>query len=424
MNAVDAPAIWPGDWSEALRLDRAPGLIDIDAVLTMMVARAAQAQRRTIGFPAATDIDWSRTLGLFTRLFNNVGDPGTAPSGAAHTNALEVEVIRWFADVVGLPQNDRWGYVTSGGTESNIAALRVARDRYPDAVLYLTHASHYSIRKTAGLLGIHPHDVAMVRDSWYGEMDYGHFEQLVARHSGRPAIVVATAGTTLWEAVDQPDRIETILDEYGVTRRHVHVDAALSGIPLALDGMLGLGAGSPIDSIAISGHKFLGTPIPCGVVVMRDSVRVERGEHINYTATLDSTVLGSRCGQAAALLWTAIATYGRNGHQARALRARRIAAYAVERISALGWPVYRHPDAFTVVLQTPPAALTAEFGWVLSTDGDFCHIICMPGVTKEVVDEFVADLGRVVARWAVMAECRSRPVWRGLEAGEDRILSA
>ena len=48
----------------------------------------------------------------------------------------------------------------------------------------------------------------------------------------------------------------------------------------------------------------------------------------------------------------------------------------------------------------------------------------MPGVTKDVVDEFVADLGRVVARWAVMAECRSRPVWRGADAGEDRILSA
>jgi histidine decarboxylase len=423
---VDGSGIRPEDWAEAIRLDRAPGLTDVDAVMSTLVSRAARAQRRTIGFPAATDIDWSRTQRVFTRLFNNVGDPGTAPSGEAHTNSLEVEVVRWFADVVGLPQNDRWGYVTSGGTESNIAALRVARDRFPDAVLYLTHASHYSIRKTANLLGLHPKDVVVVRDSWYGEMDYGHFEKLVARYKGRPAIVVATAGTTLWEAVDQTDRIETILDAYGVMRRHVHVDAALSGIPLALDGTLGLGAGSPIDSIAISGHKFLGTPIPCGVVVMRDSVRVSRGEHISYTATVDSTVLGSRCGQAAVVLWAAIAMYGRNGHQARALRARRVAAYAVERIGSTGWPVFRHPDAFTVVLQTPPLSLAAEFGWVLSVDGDYCHIICMPGVSHEVVDEFVADLGRVVARWAVMAECRTRPQnsgWRAVGAGEDRVLS-
>ena len=418
-------AVPPQDWAEAIRLGRSPSLIDVEGVLATVLARAAQAQHRTIGFPAATDIDWSRVQGLFTRLFNNVGDPATAPGGEAHTNSLEVEVVQWFADLVGLPQYDRWGYVTSGGTEGNIAALKVARDRFPDAVLYLTHASHYSIRKTAGLLGLGPSDVVAVGDSWYGEMDYEHFEQLVAGHRGRPAIVVATAGTTLWEAVDQPDRIEAILHRHGVYRHHIHVDAALAGVPLALDGFLGLGAGSPVDSVAMSGHKFLGTPIPCGIVVLRDSVRVERGEHIAYTATLDSTVLGSRCGQAAALLWAAIAWYGRSGHHARALRARQVAAYAVERIRAHGWPVFRHASAFTVVLQTPPPAITSEFGWVLSTDGDYCHIICMPGVTYDIVDDFVADLERVVRRFTTIVPIRTRPEvsWRTPVAGGDSLLS-
>lgn len=415
----------PEDWAEAIKLGRSPAMIDVEGVLATVLARADQAQRRTIGFPAATDIDWSRMRGLFTRLFNNVGDPATAPSGAAHTNSLEVEVVQWFADLVGLPQYDRWGYVTSGGTEGNIAALKVARDRFPNAVLYLTHATHYSIPKTAGLLGLHPSDVVSVSDSWYGEMDYEHLEHLVARHRGRPAIVVATGGTTLWEAVDQPDRIESILHRNGVYRHHIHVDAALAGIPLALDGFLGLGDGSPVDSVAISGHKFLGTPIPCGVVVMRDSVRVERGEHIAYTATLDSTVLGSRCGQAAALLWAAIALYGRNGHHVRAVQARQVAGYAVERISAHGWPVFRHPSAFTVVLQTPPPAITSEFGWVLSTDGDYCHIICMPGISHDVIDDFTADLERVVRRFTTIIPLRNRPEpsWRAPVIGGDPLLA-
>lgn len=418
--------ISPEDWAEAIKLGRTPALIDVEGVIGTLVARADRAQRRTIGFPAATDIDWSRVRGLFSRLFNNVGDPSTPPGGAAHTNSLEVEVVKWFADLVGLPQSDRWGYVTSGGTESNIAALRVARDRYPDAVLYLTHASHYSIRKTADLLGLHPSDVVLVEDGRYGEMDYEHFEYLVDRNRTRPAIVVATAGTTLWEAVDQTDQIEAILHGYGVDRRHVHVDAALSGIPLALDGMLGLGAGSPVDSVAISGHKFLGTPIPCGVVVMRDSVRVSRGEHVNYVAAVDSTVLGSRTGQASALLWAAIAMYGRNGHHLRAEQARLVAAYAVERISGLGWPVYRHPAAFTVVMQTPPPALVSEYGWVLSVDGDLCHIICMPGVARDVIDDFVSDLGRVIGRPVLVPHrrnSRSDLAWRSTAAGEDQLLS-
>ncbi len=50
----------------------------------------------------------------------------------------------------------------------------------------------------------------------------------------RPAVVVATAGTTMTEAVDSTARIAQILDRHGVRDRHIHVDTALSGTPLAL----------------------------------------------------------------------------------------------------------------------------------------------------------------------------------------------
>jgi histidine decarboxylase len=360
---------------------------DPAAVFQMLMDQAAAGQAAAIGYPGAVDIDYAPVLPLFTRLFNNVGDPNTDPGGTAHTKPLERAVVDWCADLLGMPATDRWGYVTAGGTEGNLAAVHAALHRHRDAVVYYSRAAHYSIGKILDILGT---DGLVIDTDPAGEMDYRHLNTLVAEHRDRPAIVIATAGTTMTEAVDDPARIQAVLQAHGVRRRHVHVDAALSGIPLALDGVLRFDA--TIDSVAVSGHKFFGTPIPCGVVLLRDSDR-RAGPHIAYTDTLDTTVSGSRCGQAAALLWHAIAVHGHAGHRARVQRARDLAAHTADRLTAIGWPAWRHPHAFTVVLRTPPASITRK--WLLATDGDWSHVICMPGITRAQMDAFLTDLAQL-----------------------------
>ena len=360
--------------------------IDPAAVLHSMLHQAAAGVPTAIGYPGAVDIDYTTVLPLFGRLFNNLGDPSTPPGDAANTTMLERAVVDWCADLLALPALDRWGYVTAGGTEGNLAAIHAAHHRYPDAVAYHSRAAHYSIGKVLGIVGI---DTVPVGADDRGEMDYHHLDEALAQHPGRPAIVIATAGTTMTEAVDDTARIRAVLDRHGVAARHVHVDAALAGVPLALDGTLRFDPAGAVASVTFSGHKFFGTPIPCGVVLMRDSTR-KQGQHIAYTATLDSTVSGSRCGQAAALLWYAIATYGARGHRYRAVQARELAAYTAARLTAIGWPAWRHPHAFTVVLRTPPAEVTRK--WLLATDGDWSHTLCMPGITHAQMDAFISDV--------------------------------
>jgi histidine decarboxylase len=360
--------------------------INVSAVFQTLIDQATSGQPTSIGFPGAVDIDYSAVLPLFGRLWNNVGDPSTPPGGTAHTNALERAVIDWCADVLALPRDDRWGYVTAGGTEGNLAALHAAHRRFPNAIAYFSRSAHYSIRKVVDIVGI-PSQVVDTDD--FGEMNYKHLDMLVARFPDRPAIVVITAGTTMTEAIDDAGQVLAILQAHGVRNQHLHVDAALAGIPLALDGLLRLDDQSGIDSAAISGHKFFGTPVPCGVVLMRESTR-RQAQHIAYTATLDTTVTGSRSGQAAALLWYAIATYGRDGHRARTAAARELAAYTTQQLTAMNWPAWRHPDAFTVVLRTPDSAVTKK--WLLATDGASSHTICMPGITKGQIDAFLSDL--------------------------------
>jgi histidine decarboxylase len=360
--------------------------IDVAAVFQTLVDQAASGQPTSIGFPGAVDIDYSPVLPLFGRLWNNVGDPSTPPGGTAHTNVLERAVINWCADLLALPRDDRWGYVTAGGTEGNLAALHAAHRRYPNAIAYFSSAAHYSIRKVIDIVGI-PSQIVDVDD--FGEMNYEHLDMLVARFPERPAIVVITAGTTMTEAIDDASRVQAVLRARGIRNRHLHVDAALAGIPLALDGLLCLDDESGIHSAAISGHKFFGTPVPCGVVLMRESTR-RQAQHIAYTATLDTTVTGSRNGQAAALLWYAIATYGHDGHRARAAAARELATYTTQQLNAMNWPAWRHPAAFTVVLRTPDPGVTNK--WILATEGTSSHTVCMPGITRIQIDAFLSDL--------------------------------
>ncbi|MFY1659408.1 histidine decarboxylase [Micromonospora sp. WMMD1274] len=372
--------------ADAADLSRAP--LDATAVLEHLVREADAAAATSIGFPGAVDLDQSDVMArLGTRLWNNIGDPADT-SGVAHTRVLEQAVIAWVADTLAMPAQDRWGYVTTGGTEGNLSALHAALRHHPTARIFYSAAAHYSIPKIARILGA---PGVLIKAHPDGEMDYQHLAEQVQRRRRWPAIVVATVGTTMTEAVDDTGRIRAVLDEHGIGG-HVHVDAALSGIPLALDGRLHLDDALGIGSIAISGHKFFGLPVPCGVVLVRDSVRTHGGR-VAYTATADTTITGSRCGLAAALLWHAIAIHGREGHRWRALQARRLAAYTVDQLTAAGWPAWRHPHAFTVVLPTPPEPVRKK--WLLASDGDTSHLICMPGVTRGQIDAFVADIADI-----------------------------
>jgi histidine decarboxylase len=225
-------------------------------------------------------------------------------------------------------------------------------------------------------------------------MRYDALGAAAAARSARPAIVAATAGTTMTEAVDIPAAVAAALHQSGIRDRHVHLDAALSGIPLALDdrwrSAVDLGHPAGPDSLCISGHKFLGTPLPCGVVLARRDHLAYIRRTIDYISGPDVTISGSRPGLAALQLWYALRRPGLPGHHARATAARELARYATARLGAIGWDCWRHEHAFTVVLRTPPAPVLAR--WSLATEGERSHIVCMPGVRRAQIDAFIDDL--------------------------------
>ncbi|GAA0547641.1 hypothetical protein GCM10010172_31810 [Paractinoplanes ferrugineus] len=223
-----------------------------------------------------------------------------------------------------------------------------------------------------------------------GQIDYTDLTRKAARHRSRPAIVVATIGTTMTEAVDDVAHVHNALDAAGIRHRYVHSDAALAGVPLATTAdrpAFDLADGA--DSISVSGHKFFGTTVVCGIVLSRRRPE-ELGPAVPYLNTHDTTISGSRNGIAAAMLWHAVTSLGKAGHAERAYRARELAAYAVQRLHTIGWPAWRNPLSFTVMLKRLPGELAAI--WPLPTHGDWSHVVCMPGVETSHIDRLVDAL--------------------------------
>ena len=66
----------------------------------------------------------------------------------------------------------------------------------------------------------------------------------------------------------------------------------------------------PIDSIAVSGHKMLGCPMPCGIALTRKEHVKNVEERIDYLNSVDTTIMGSRNGQTALYLWYSLRKKG------------------------------------------------------------------------------------------------------------------
>ncbi|HKT05215.1 MAG TPA: histidine decarboxylase [Rugosimonospora sp.] len=370
-----------------------PATVRARTRLAELTSRLDAAGSATLGFPASYDIDWSPLAPIFSRgLLNNLGDAYTDGLYPLHVKDFEREAVDALADLFRAPAGDRWGYVTGGATEGILHGLWLARRLYPRAVVYHSTAAHPGVSKAVDVLGMRS---LVLRTDAYGELDYTDLLEQARRLRHRPAVVVANVGTTMTEATDDVRQILAALDSVSVPvgRRFVVADAALSGIPLAFVDPArrpGFDLHDGADVVVISGHKFLATPMPCAAVVARACIATTASPPVTYTGSPDTTVSSSRNGHAVLAIWYALTVLGRDGLASRAHQARRLAAYLHTRLGGLGWPADRRPLAMTVTIAAPSAPLRRR--WRLAVQEGRSHIVCVPGVTRELLDEFLASL--------------------------------
>jgi histidine decarboxylase len=154
----------------------------------------------------------------------------------------------------------------------------------------------------------------------------------------------------------------------------------------------------PIGSITISGHKFLGCPIPCGVLLTRLEHINTLCKDVEVIGSRDTTISGSRSGHAPIFLWYALQKRGIIGLQNEVHKCMMNARYLHGKLRDAGIGTMLNEYSNTVVFEKP---LDFEFirKWNLAYQGNIAHVVVMQHVTIEMLDSFVDEFTQKRAIW-------------------------
>ena len=194
---------------------------------------------------------------------------------------MERRLIDWTVGRIGLTGGD--GVFTSGGTQSNLQGLFLARERalrdldgsrrenLPRLRLLVGAAGHFSVARAALLLGLDEGAVITVGGDGDGRLDPDAVAREVTRLESAGDVVMAvsaTAGTTDRGTIDPLASIARLCAEHGVW---LHVDAAYGGGLLLSPTRRHLLEGvEQADSVTVDFHKTFFQPVSSSAILVRD----------------------------------------------------------------------------------------------------------------------------------------------------------
>lgn len=346
------------------------------------------------GYPYNLNFDHQK-LGEFLKYsINNLGDPNAKSNYGVHSLDFEIQVIQYFAHLWKMPIEDCFGYITTCGTEGNLYGVLLGREAFPDGILYSSVETHYSIFKACRFYRM---EYESIDTQYTGEMNYELFEKALQKHLDKPAIVNVNIGTTVKGGIDNLDKVLEILKRNGFDedRFFIHCDGALFALILPFleehHDAPEVSFKKPIGSMSVSGHKFLGSPMPSGVVLTYKKYAQNIENQLKEFHSNDQTILGSRNGQAAIALWYSLREKGTETFQKDVNQCIENSYFLLDLLRKEGISAYLNKNSNTVVLERPQDD-ELVYKWQLACKGTICHVVVMQNVTKEKLIEFVEEL--------------------------------
>lgn len=351
---------------------------------------------KCIGYPVNLDLDMSYFKELSQFPFYNVGvipfDSNQIIDNHAalgiDTRVHESKVLNFIAGLYHIPDDEWFGYIGSGSTEANIFGLYLARELYPDGILYCSDKSHYSIFKASKILKL---ELCCIPSHVTGEINIGVLEKEIKKNLDRPVILNLNIGTTMSGAIDKIEPIVTMLENYDVQNHYIHCDAALFGMMLPfIDNSPLPTFKNPIDSLVISGHKFIGSPMPCGLILTKKQYVDKISKPVEYAKTPDVTIAGIRNGHTALIMWHAIQSRGKQGFARETKLCIENARFLYDNLININYPTKINDYSNIVLLKKPSQAIVDK--WDLATEGEWAHVVVMQHVNRKSLTEFIHDI--------------------------------
>ena len=277
-------------------------------------------------------------------------------------------------------------------------------------------------------------------DAGPGTIDIDALEKLVDFFSarGHPIVVLFNYGTSMKGACDDVktagERLVNVLKKNDMYERTLqdpsnpsksvvrkqfwfHVDGAISAAYMPFlemaykSGVTNIEPASIFDfrldfvsSIVTSGHKYIGTPCPCGIYLTRTKLLPSRESSALCIGSVDTTISLSRNGHSSILLWSFISSNSYDTQVACIIQCQNLVKYAVSKLKDLekhvGFDlrIMNFPPSLSIMFIKPNTNIVLKYSLMLtslhidSKKIDFAQIYIMRHVTRDKINSFIADL--------------------------------
>jgi glutamate/tyrosine decarboxylase-like PLP-dependent enzyme len=324
---------------------------------------------------------------------------------------IQSEVVAIVADWF-QGGSDAAGFITSGGTESLLLAVKGSRERgrsernitTPNVVL--PTSAHAAFEKACHYFGVESRRVP-VRADW--RADVAAMEAAIDENT---VMLVASAPQYPQGVIDPVAEIAALADHRDI---NCHVDACMGGVTLTYLARLGYPIPAwnfevpGVTSISVDLHKYGYSAKGCGVLVHRS--KALRAHHTYVTTNWlggmygSSGVLGTKGGGPWAAAWAVLHYLGDEGYlrvTAEARRACETLTAAIESIPELA--LRARPDSTLLAFGGRDGldvfAVADELwrhGWYVDRQGPPDSLHCtVNAVHSTVIDEFIVALRSAV----------------------------
>ena len=326
---------------------------------------------------------------------SNMGDFGLFPG----TRELESKVVNMMGSLMGDPK--ACGYITTGGTESNIQAMRTARNlskkKHPNIVV--PASAHFSFDKISDLLGIELRKASLDHEF---KVDIDSVNSLIDDNT---IALVGIAGSTEFGQVDPIDKLAEIALSNNL---FLHVDAAFGGFVIPfLDKKYDFDFSvKGVTSITADPHKMGLSTIPAGGLLFREEACLLPLEIDTPYLTIrkQHSLAGTRSGAAVAAAYAVMMHLGMDGYRKLVGGCMKMTHRLVEGVRGFGIEPLIEPVMNIVALDVPDLDKVRKElrkkGWITSITRtpQAMRLIIMPHLSEESIGMFISDFGKCIGK--------------------------
>jgi tyrosine decarboxylase/aspartate 1-decarboxylase len=325
-------------------------------------------------------------------LETNLGDPELFPG----TKKIELEYISFVSSLLNAPKSSS-GLIGSGGSESNIAAIWIAKKLNRKKGIIVPASAHFSFEKISSIMDIKLTYIPLNKDY---SMDINRLKKKI---NNKTAAVVGLAGSSELGTIDQISELSEICNDENI---FLHIDAAFGGFVIPFLKELGYKVNDfdfklkGVNSISIDAHKMGYSAIPLGALILRNKKWLNEisVETPYISIKKQAGILATRSGGPVAAAYAVAKYLGKDGYKRLIKKCMNNTHYIERKINGLGLNFVIKPimNVLGIKINKPTKLVNklTYYGWKVNKMERLSaiRIVIMPHVTKNIIDNFIPDL--------------------------------